>query len=55
MKVNGKSLYFHRSLVGAQVDSEFDAAQVDSAPARVQVSAPDRQPATVEFDLEKLR
>ena len=54
-KVNGRSLYSRRSLIGAEVDLEFDAAQVDSAPARVQVSTPDGQHVTVEFELEKIR
>ena len=38
------------------MELEFDASQVDSAPAAtVEVLAPDGQRVKVEFDLEKLR
>ena len=43
------------SLVGADVELEFDAKRVDSAPAIVEVLTPDGQDVRVEFDLEKLR
>ena len=54
-KVNGRSLYFRRSLIGAEVELEFDAGQVDSAPVWVEVLTPNGQHIKVGFDLEKLR
>ena len=40
-KVTGRQLYsFRGSLVGADVTFEFDATQVDSAPATVEVITP---------------
>ena len=55
-KVSGRQLYsFRGSLVGADVELKFDAWQVDSAPATVEVLTPDGQRVKVEFDLEKLR
>ncbi len=55
-KVTGRQLYsFRGSLVGADVELEFDASQVHSAPATVEVLTPHGQRVKVEFDLEKLR
>lgn len=42
-------------LDGAQVWVEFDAANVESGPAKVEVATPDGQRVTAEFDLAKLR
>ena len=40
-KVTGRQLYsFRGSLVGADVELKFDATQVDSAPATVEVITP---------------
>ena len=53
--VTGRQLYsFRGSLVSADVELEFDATQVESAPATVEVLTPDGQRVKVEFDLEKL-
>lgn len=60
-RVSGKPIYSVPAvgglpgLVGAEVEVEFDAANVTSAPVRVEVLTPDRKKFTAEFDLEKLR
>lgn len=59
-KVAGRPLYGGNGfgvpgLAGAEVDLEFDAADVASTPARVVVLTPDGQRVEAEFDLERLR
>lgn len=60
-KVNGRPVFSSGSrsgggsLVGADVELEFDARQVGSAPATVKVLMPDGQLVKVEFELGKLR
>ena len=55
-EVTGRQLYsFRGSLVGTDVELEFDASQVNSAPATVEVLTPDGQRVKVALDLEKLR
>jgi hypothetical protein len=51
----GWPLYSRSGLIGVVVELEFDAAQVTSAPARIEVLTPDGQKVAAEFDLEKLR
>lgn len=58
-KVSGKPLYRHSRWgswwVGAEVVLEFDAAQVASAPARIEVIRPDGNSVEAEFDLDGLK
>jgi hypothetical protein len=42
-------------LTGAEVDLEYDAAKIQSAPATVEVDTPDGQHVQTTFDLTKLR
>ncbi len=56
--ISGTPIYdagFHGSLTGAEVLLEFSAAQLRSAPVRVEVISPDGQHAEAEFDLRDLR
>jgi hypothetical protein len=43
------------TVIGAEVFMELDAAQVQSAPLRVEVKSPDGKMISSEFDLSKLR
>ena len=54
-KIAGTPLFSRSGLTGAEVELEFDTAQVTSAPARIEVLMPDGQRIDTEFDLEKLR
>ena len=55
-KVSGRPLYRRgSSLVGAEAVLEFDAAQVASAPARIEVITPDGSSVEAEFDLDRLK
>jgi hypothetical protein len=55
-KVSGTPIYTHGiSLQGAEVWLEFDASQVGSDPARIEVLTPDGQTVGAEFDLKDLR
>ena len=57
--VTGWPVYFYADggsrIGGAEVYLELDAAQVSSGPLRVEVSSPDGQVSSAEFDLSKLR
>jgi len=53
-KVSGRPV-FDEGLIGATVELEFDAADVASAPLRVEVLTPDGQRVDAEFDLGRLR
>jgi hypothetical protein len=57
-RISGRPLFSARGssgLMGADVELEFDVAQVTSAPVRVEVLTPDGHRADAEFDLGELR
>ncbi len=57
--VTGHPIHFYSDgtsrLGGAEVYLELDAAQVASAPLRVEITSPDGQVSSAEFDLSRLR
>lgn len=54
-KTAGRPLFSRSGLSGAEVELEFDTAQVTSAPTRIEGLMPDGQIVDAEFNLEKLR
>jgi len=56
-KISGRPLFTEHNgdLSGADVELEFDAAKVSSAPVQIEVRMPEGNTVTAEFDLEKLQ
>lgn len=54
-KIAGTPVFSRSGLTGAEVELDFDAAEVISAPARIEVLMPDGHRVDAEFNLEKLR
>lgn len=56
-KISGRPIFAQAKggFTGADVDLEFDAAKVASAPVQIEVRVPEGNTVTAEFDLEKLR
>lgn len=56
-KISGRPLFTQRNggLSGAEVELEFDAAKVSSAPVQIEVRMPEGNAVTAKFDLGKLR